>query len=234
MIRVFLGYDSRESVAFHVACHSLHQRSSRPVAVAPVMLSQLERVFARPRDPKQSTEFSFSRFLVPYLCGFEGWAIFADCDILFVDDVARLWDLRDERYAVQVVQHDHRPTASHKFLGHLQTSYPRKNWSSVMLFNNARCRALSPEYVSTASGLALHRFHWLAHDEEIGALPARWNHLVDYDPVRPLAELSALHYTEGGPWFAGTAECGYAAAWREEFRHAFHPLEESPVLHRAA
>ena len=109
MIRVFIGYDPVEAVASSVLAHSIHVRASRPVQVAPVMLSQLGSVYTRERNPLQSTEFSFSRFLVPWLCGFEGWAVFMDCDMLVRDDIARLWDLRDERYAVQVVKHVHVP-----------------------------------------------------------------------------------------------------------------------------
>jgi hypothetical protein len=105
--------------------------------------------------------------------------------MLVMDDIARLWELRDERYAVRVVKHDHVPAETTKFLGQPQSRYPKKNWSSVMLLNNARCAALTPEYVNGASGLDLHRFQWLAGDDEIGELPQRWNHLVGYDPQTP-------------------------------------------------
>jgi hypothetical protein len=223
MIRVFLGYDHREVVAYHVACHSIHVRSSAPVEIAPLMLSQLREVFTRERNPLQSTDFSFTRFLVPYLCGYEGWAIFADCDILCLEDIARLWELRDERYAVQCVHHDHRPQETTKFLGEKQTQYEKKNWSSVMLMNNAKCRALTPEYVNTRSGLELHRFHWLGDDSLIGAIPAKWNHLVGYDPDLPESELGILHFTEGGPYFPDYRGCSYAALWRRELHAMLTP-----------
>ncbi len=213
-IRVFIGYDPREAVAFAVLSHSIHARASRPVAIAPVMLSQLGGVYRRPRDPLQSTDFSFSRFLVPYLCGYEGWALFTDCDMLVLDDVARLWDLRDERYAVQVVQHVHVPKEEVKFLGAVQTRYAKKNWSSVMLMNCAKCTALTPEYVNAASGLELHQFKWLGDDARIGALPRRWNHLVGYDAPDPHASL--VHYTIGGPYFEAYRECEYAGEWFAE------------------
>jgi hypothetical protein len=122
-----------------------------------------------------------------------------------------------------VVKHQHEPKETTKFLGQMQTSYPMKNWSSVMLMNNARCRALTPEYVNSASGLELHRFRWLEDEELIGSLPARWNHLVDYDPPLPAAELSLLHYTSGGPWFPDYADCGYADLWRAELAHMTSP-----------
>lgn len=219
VIRLFLGHDSRESVAWHVAAHSALSRASEPVSVAPVALSQLQKIFTRPPDTKQSTEFSFSRFLVPWMCAYEGWAIFMDCDVLVLDDIARLWALRDERYAVQVVKHDHQPRETVKFLGQPQTSYPKKNWSSVMLINCAKCTALTPEHVNTSSGLDLHRFNWLEGEHLVGEIPHRWNHLVDYDAELPLEEVSVLHYTSGGPWFPDYAGCGYAEEWRREASH---------------
>lgn len=216
MVRVFVGYDRREAVAFSVLEHSIHRRASRPVTVAPIMLSQLDGLMWRERNPLQSTDFSFSRFLMPYLCGFEGWAVFMDCDMLVLDDIASLWDLRDDRYAVMCVHHNHVPEEETKFLGQTQSRYEKKNWSSVMLMNCARCTALTPEYVNTASGLELHRFHWLDGDHLIGEIPHRWNHLVDYDPSVPVEEVSNLHYTSGGPYFDDYRDCGYADAWFAE------------------
>ena len=214
MIKIFIGYDPREAAAFSVLAHSIHARASRPVSIAPLMLSQLKGVLTRERHPLQSTDFSFSRFLTPYLSRYEGWSLFTDCDMLVLDDVARLWALRDERYAVMVVKHDHVPRETTKFLGEPQTKYEKKNWSSVMLFNNAQCKALTPEYVNTASGLELHQFKWLGDDARIGALPERWNHLVGYNP--PRADAALVHYTLGGPYFAEYADCEYAAEWRRE------------------
>ena len=132
------------------------------------------------------------------------------------DDIANLWALRDDRYAVQVVKHVHVPKEQTKFLGETQTKYEKKNWSSAMLFNNAKCRALTPEYVNTATGLELHQFKWLGDDALIGALPDRWNHLVDYDPTLPVDQLSLIHFTEGGPYFPEYRNCGYAALWFAE------------------
>jgi len=214
MIRVFIGYDPREAVAFGVLSHSIHSRASLPVSIAPLMLSQLDGLMWRERNPLQSTDFSFSRFLTPYLSGYEGWSIFMDCDMLVLDDIARLWALRDERYAVMCVKHDHQPEEDTKFLNAVQTRYQKKNWSSVMLFNNARCRALTPEYVNTASGLELHQFKWLEGDHLIGEIPHRWNHLVGYDAPDP--DVSLVHYTIGGPYFHEWHDCEYAEAWRRE------------------
>jgi hypothetical protein len=214
VIRVFIGFDPREASAFSVLAHSIHVRASVPVSVTPLMLSQLAAIFSRERNSLQSTDFAFTRFLTPYLSGYEGWSLFTDCDMLVLDDVAKLWALRDERYAVMVVKHDHRPRESVKFLGQPQTAYPKKNWSSVMLFNNARCRVLTPEYVNTATGLELHQFKWLPDEALIGALPGRWNHLVGYDP--PSRDVSLVHYTLGGPSFEEYRNCEYAEEWRRE------------------
>lgn len=214
MIRCFIGHDPREDVAFSVLAHSIHARASQPVSITPLMLSQLGGVLTRERHPLQSTDFSFSRFLTPHLSGFSGWSLFTDCDMLVLEDIAQLWALRDERYAVMVVKHDHVPRETTKFLGEPQTKYEKKNWSSVMLFNNARCKALTADYVNTASGLALHQFKWLNDDDLIGELPSRWNHLVGYNPPRDDAAL--VHYTLGGPYFAEYGECEYAEHWRRE------------------
>lgn len=214
MINVFIGYDPREAVAYSVLAYSIQARTSEPVSIAPLMLSQLKTVLTRERHPLQSTDFSFSRFLTPHLSGYAGWSVFMDCDMLMLDDIANLWKLRDERYAVMVVKHNHVPKETVKFLGEPQSRYEKKNWSSVMLFNNARCRALTPEYVNQASGLELHQFKWLASDDLIGALPDRWNHLVGYSP--PRKDASLVHYTLGGPYFDDYRDCEYSKEWFAE------------------
>lgn len=212
-VRVFIGYDRRVPVIFHVASHSIMVNSSVPVAITPLVIDHFEGILNREINPNQSTEFSFSRFLTPYLSGYQGWSLFMDNDMLFMDDIAKLWAARDDKYAIQVVKHDHQPKEQTKFLGERQTSYQKKNWSSVILFNNARCKALTPDYVSKASGLQLHQFKWLDSDDAIGEIEHRWNHLVDYDPELPAEQIANLHYTSGGPYFEETADCGYADLW---------------------
>ena len=216
MIRIFIGFDPRETVAYHVLSHSIHARASAPVSIAPLMLSQLGGLMTRERNSLQSTDFSFSRFLTPYLCGFEGWAIFMDCDMLVLEDIGNLWALRDDKYAVMCVKHDHVPKEKTKFLGAQQTKYEKKNWSSVMMFNCAKCTALTPDYVNSASGLDLHRFNWLGDDDLIGEIPHRWNLLVGYDQSIPVDEVSNLHYTIGGPYFHDYKDIDYAAEWFAE------------------
>ena len=171
-------------------------------------------MFRRERDPLQSTDFSFSRFLTPYLAGYDGWAVFMDCDMIMLEDIARLWALRDDRYAVMCVHHNHVPREDTKFLDQRQTKYAYKNWSSVMLFNCAKCTALTPEFVNTASGLQLHQFKWLDGDHQIGELPAAWNHLVGVST--PRGDACLVHYTIGGPYFSEYTDCEYATEWFRE------------------
>ena len=216
MIRVFIGFDTVETVSYHVLSHSIQARCSEPVSITPLMLTQLSGLIARERHNLQSTEFSFSRFLVPHLCDYQGWALFMDCDMLVLDDMADLWKLRDDNFAIQVVKHDHVPKETTKFLGQPQSKYEKKNWSSVMLFNNEMCKALTPDFVNTATGLELHRYQWLDGDHLIGDIPHRWNHLVGYDETVPAGGVSNLHYTIGGPYFDDYKDTDYAAEWFAE------------------
>ena len=215
MLNVYIGYDPRESVAFYTLAHSILRRSSIPVSVAPLMQGQLKGLYRRERGPTESTEFSLTRFLVPALSEFRGWSIFMDCDMLCRADIAGLAREieRQPDKAVLVCQHDYVPKTQRKFLGHVQTKYPRKNWSSLMLFNNARCRALSADYVNGASGLELHRFAW-TDDATIGALPLEWNWLVGEYDYNAAAKI--VHYTIGGPYFDAYRSCDYADEWFAE------------------
>ncbi len=225
---VFIGYAPHERAAVNVLADSLVQHSSLPLAITPIVARQLAPQFQRERNTNQSIEFSFSRFLVPWLMDYQGWAVFMDCDMLARGDIAELWALRDEQFAVQCVQHDHVPSASVKFLGAVQTRYANKNWSSLMLFNCNQCTALTPDYVNTATGLALHRFEWLGDDTRSGPLPLdRWNHLIDVQPPdpRPAAQggPALVHWTMGGPWYQGTRLGGglLAAEWLAARDEAF-------------
>ena len=123
MIKVFIGYDENETVAFHVLAHSIMRHSSQPVEIVPVVKSQMSSFYKRERAVIESTDFSFTRFLTPYLCGFEGWAIFVDCDMLVTSDIAELWALRDDKYALMCVKHDYQPVGETKFLNQPQTKY---------------------------------------------------------------------------------------------------------------
>ena len=221
MIRIFIGYDPSEAVAYNVLSHSLMEHSSSPISITPVNLQNLAYIFDRPRTKLESTEFSISRFLVPYLCEYEGWAIFMDCDFLCMDDVMKLWSLRDGKHSLMCVKHLHNPREVIKFAGNIQTKYQRKNWSSLMMFNNKRCRALTRDYVQTAPGLDLHQFKWCSGT--IGDIDKRWNHLVGYCPHT--RDVSMVHYTTGGPYFDEFAGCQYAGDWFAARERAVHAAQ---------
>lgn len=215
MIRIFIGVDYREMVAAHVLMHSIMARTSQPVAITPITVGMLPLNFTRKCDSLATNEFSDLRFLVPFFCNYKGHAIFMDCDMLVRADIAGLWNRRDDEHAVQVVKHNHTPLERTKYLGTHQTSYPKKNWSSVMLFNNAKCKQLTPEYVNQATGLELHQFKWLENDDQIGDLPKGWNHLIGYDD--PEAErIYNVHFTTGGPYFHNYNDVPFAAEWHAE------------------
>lgn len=214
-LRIFIGYDPKETPAYHVLAHSILRQASVPVAITPLARTQLSQVYTRERSATESTEFSITRFLVPYLCGYDGPAVFLDCDMLVQADITELLlhAVVNPDKAVLVCQHDYTPSDTTKFLGQPQTAYPRKNWSSVMVFNTQHCRALTPAYVNTASGLELHRFLWTT-DDQIGSLPLEWNWLVD--EYAPNATAKNLHWTTGGPWFTDYALATHAERWYAE------------------
>lgn len=214
MIRWFIGHDPVEAGTYHVMSNSLMRHSSMPVSITPVSLKSLEGILTRDRHPLQSNDFAFSRFLVPWMCNFEGWAVFSDCDMIVLDDPAKLWALRDDRYAVKVVHHTHIPVESVKYLGTTQTQYSRKNWSSVVLWNcgHPANRILTPENINLADGLDLHQFRFLP-DELIGYLPKQWNYLVGYDKSN---DAKLVHYTTGGPYFEEYRNCDYHLDWWKE------------------
>ena len=217
MINVFIGYDKNEKVAFNVLSYSILKHSTRPVAITPIYLPNIKDSFIRERSGIESTDFSFSRFIVPHLMNYQGWALFLDCDQLMLGDVAELWRLRDEKYAVQVAKHDYQPQEEKKFMGAVQTKYVKKNWSSVMLMNCDKCKSLTPDYVNSATGLQLHQFKWLENDFLIGDIPLEWNWLVDEPGYEEKENIKNLHYTKGGPYFKEYKNCGYSEIWFDHF-----------------
>ncbi|WP_423205910.1 glycosyltransferase (plasmid) [Paracoccus yeei] len=215
-LSVYIGWDSREDIAYQVARESLLDHASIDVDVQPIKLQELvERgVYTREVDPLASTEFTYSRFFTPWLADYQGWALFCDCDFLFFGDVAELLDYRDDSKAVCCVHHDYRPKATVKMDGKVQTSYPRKNWSSFMLFNcvHPSTRALTPEVVNSQTGAYLHRLEWAA-DSAIGELPETWNWLEGWSDKPASGFPKAVHYTNGGPWFKDWQNVEYAQEW---------------------
>lgn len=217
-MKIFVGWDSREDIAYQVCKHSI---VSKQPAAEVVPLKQLElrekNLYWRERDLMASTEFTFTRFLIPELTEFNGWALFMDCDMILTTDIKKLFDQADDRYAVMCVQHDYTPKEGTKMDGQRQTVYPRKNWSSVMLINcgHPSNKQLTKELVNNPEigGAYLHRFSWLK-DEEIGALDHTWNYLVGvYDD---LDKPNLIHYTEGGPWFENYRDCEFHQLWKKE------------------
>ena len=215
MINVFIGYDSKEKVAFNTLAYSILRNSTKPVSITPIYLPNLRDDFVRERNNLSSTEFSFSRFIVPHLMNYKGWAVFMDCDQLMLGDIAELWRLRDDKYAVQLCKHNYTPKEDKKFLGQVQTKYDKKNWSSFMLMNCNKCHELTPDYVNSATGLQLHQFKWLESEELIGELPLEWNWLVDEPGYNTKSKVNNIHFTKGGPWFKEYADCSYSETWNE-------------------
>jgi hypothetical protein len=218
-LRVFIGWDVREREAYDVCRFSLERHSSIPLIIRPLIRRTLirEGLFWRNPNEAAATEFAFTRFLVPYLANYTGHALFVDCDFLFTADIAELIAAVDPDKAVSVVKHDYTPRGSVKMDGQPQVDYPRKNWSSLMVFNcgHPDVKALKPRMVSEAPAAVLHRFRWL-RDGDIGELPKTWNWLVgEYDAISPEI-VDALHFTNGGPWFPNCQGVDYADLWRAE------------------
>lgn len=220
MRRVYIGWDPREDIAYQVCKHSIH-RLSENIEVLPLKLNELKSkaLVTRPDDPKASTQFTFTRFLVPYLNGYQGWALFIDCDFLARTDINKLFDLADDRYAVQVVKHDYTvKDGESKMDGCVQHAYPRKNWSSCMLFNCAHPKNrqyLYPEFMNKQEMSYLHRFQWL-NDNEIGSLHHEWNWLVGHYIEPEDGFPSLIHYTLGMPFMPGYENCQYSEQWYQE------------------
>lgn len=219
-LKIFIGHDPREEIAWQVCRHSIlrHYPDARVHPLRQEALRELG-LYVRPPDQAASTAFSLTRFLVPFLAAHDGWSLFADCDILFTTDLRRILDGADPAKAVHVVQHDYVPRLARKMDGQVQSGYPRKNWSSVMLFRGSHpaVRALTPAVVNTATPAFLHRLEWAGGDGAIGALDPAWNFLVG-EYAAPARLPFGIHFTNGGPWFAQTPGGDYAELWNEERR----------------
>lgn len=218
-LKIFVGYDPREDLAYEVCRHSILKHATFPVEVIPIKQGDLRKagLYWRTRDPTESTQFSFSRFLTPFLAGFEGWAMFVDCDFLYTVDIRELAELIDDKYAIMCVKHDYKPKSTTKMDGAVQTTYPRKNWSSMVLYNcgHPKNRVLTPSVVNSQSGAFLHRFTWL-DDNDIGSIPYTWNFLVGHNEIDDKELPKAIHYTMGGPWFEAWKDCQFADLWLQE------------------
>lgn len=224
-MKVFVGYDTREDIAYQVCKHSIVSKND-DVIVRPLKQQELREAgwYTRPVDKLASTEFTFTRFLIPELTNFEGWALFMDCDMILKTDIKELFDQANDDYAVMCVKHDYTPKATTKMDGQQQTIYPRKNWSSVMLFNcgHKSNQKLTQDLVNDPeiNGAYLHRFSWLK-DKEIGELSPEWNWLVGHYSEPQDGTPKLIHYTEGGPWFENYRNCDYHEDWKAELYDMF-------------
>lgn len=212
-IPVFVGYDPREAIAYHTCVNSIIRHSSVPVAIVPVALNLFKDYTETHTDG--SNQFIYSRFLVPYLMDYTGWAIFMDGDMIVRGDIADLWELKECNKDVMVAKHDYKTRMPVKYLGSPNQDYPRKNWSSVILWNcnSFPNRQLTPAFVQKSTGSELHRFAWL-DDSRIGTLPLEWNWLPDEYGPNESAKL--LHYTLGTPCFHEFADTPQGSEWHRE------------------
>ena len=211
-LKIFIGYDSREKIAFHVLSYSIIANATIPVSITPINLNNLKRFYNRPRGKNESTEFSISRFLTPYLSNFEGYSLYLDCDFIMLENVAKLLKFvaKKSNKTLWCVKHKYKPRDGTKFLKEKQFIYPKKNWSSFMLFNNKKCKILTPKFISKAHGLDLHQFKWTS-ENLIGSLPKNWNVLIGEQKIPK--KFNALHYTLGGPYFNKYSKCEGSKFW---------------------
>ena len=218
-LNIYIGYDSKEDIAYRVCKHSILKRSNSNLKVMSLKLYELvaNNMYSRDIDPLASTEFTYSRFLVPSLNKYNGWAIFCDCDFIFFEDVSKILENLDDSKAVYCVKHDYTPKEKHKMDGQKQTIYPRKNWSSFILFNcsHPSNKQLTVNLVNSETGSFLHQFKWLK-DSEIGSLDERWNWLEGWTSNHNNNKPFAVHYTRGGPWFDEWQDVEFANEWISE------------------
>ncbi len=212
-IPVFVGYDPREAVAYHVCANSIIRTASAPVAIIPMALNLFQDYQETHTDG--SNQFIYSRFLVPYLMNFHGRAIFIDGDMIVRSDIVELYESLQMGMDVAVVKHDYQTRMTEKYLGSKNENYPRKNWSSVIVWDCQTCpnKRLTPEFVQKQPGSFLHRFSWI-DESRIQALDPVWNWLPDEFGPNPNAKL--LHYTLGTPCFHEFADTPQAEQWHRE------------------
>lgn len=220
MKKVFIGHTSYQEILYKVAKNSIETRSEG-VECFPIIQDALRdlNIYNRNADKLGTTEFSLTRFLTPWLAGYNGWALFIDNDVVALADLNELFSLADEKYAVMCVKHDYEPNGKTKLDNQKQTIYPRKNWSSVVLWNcnHPKNKLITPELVNTETPMYMHRFMWL-DDEDIGEISCEWNWLVDWYKEPQDGTPKLLHYTEGGPYFKDYQNCDYAGVWKDEFK----------------
>jgi len=220
--KIYVGFDQKEAIAYHAFCQSLIEKSSIPIQITPLALNNLNLYSERHND--RSNDFVYSRFLTPFLNDYDGWALFVDGDMICQSDIRELFELRDASKALMVVKHDYKTKQEKKYLGNINENYPRKNWSSVILWNcnHPKHKVLSPDFVKNQTGKYLHRFSWL-DDEEIGELPIEWNWLaIEYDE-NPNAKI--VHYTLGTPCFNDYRDSSMSNLWHSIYKKLNEGME---------
>tara|TARA_B110001450_G_C17532351_1_gene445145 strand:+ start:109 stop:795 length:687 start_codon:yes stop_codon:yes gene_type:complete len=222
-VKIYIGFDQRESIAYHTFVQSLIDNASIPLEITPLAVRNLKG-YEEKHDDK-SNDFVYSRFLTPFLNDYKGWAIFADGDMICQADIQDLLDLRDDSKALQVVKHDYKTKAQQKYLGNINQDYPRKNWSSVILWNCAhpKHKILTQDFISNQTGKYLHRFSWLK-DDEIGELPKEWNWLATEYPNNEEAKI--IHYTLGTPCFKDYRDTEMSEIWLNKYGCLNDGMEE--------
>lgn len=222
ILKIFIGYDEREAVAYHTCVQSILDNTTLPVSITPLNLKMFKNYKETHSDG--SNDFIYTRFLIPYLSNFQGIGLFIDGDMTVNADLSELLSLYDEKYAVQLVKHNYKTKFKTKYLGNKNEDYPRKNWSSVILFNcnHKSNKILTPELISRSPGSYLHRFSWLK-DNEIGELPKNWNHLVHEYNVNHKASIN--HYTLGTPCFEEFNYGPESLTWHKYFSNSIQGFD---------
>jgi lipopolysaccharide biosynthesis glycosyltransferase len=213
-MNIHIGYDSAQDIAYSVCRHSIIKNTcNKDICIRKISCDNVAG-YNRPHDPLASTPFTYARFYIPFVNDYKGCSIFCDGDFLFLDDIQKLSDQFDPQYAVQVVKHDYTPSNAVKMNDKPQSIYPRKNWSSLILWNNEhpKNRILDCNLLNNATGSFLHRFQWL-DDADIGEISYEWNWLVGWYTATNAILPKALHFTEGGPWLDGYKNCEYSDIW---------------------
>ena len=214
LINIFVGFDQKESIAYHAFVQSLIDSSSIPLSITPLAENNLNIYNEKHLDG--TNKFTYSRFLVPYLMNFKGWAIYFDGDMVCLSDVKDLIRNFDTNKAVSVIKHDYKTKNSVKYFGQKNENYPRKNWSSVIIWNceHPKNKILTPDYIESMNGAFLHRFKWL-DNVEIGELDKKWNWLaVEYPEIK---DANLIHYTLGTPCFEEYKNTSMANYWKKAF-----------------
>lgn len=222
MTRIFVGHDPREQKAFDVCKYSITRTCMFDIPDIEMLSSSNIPEYNRDHGEPQSTDFTFTRFWVPYLSNYTGYSIFCDCDFLFLKDIRIIREYVKPEHAVSVVKHPpYIPNSEIKMDGVAQHRSYRKNWASLMVFNNEHpaCKALTPDYLNLhLPGIDFHHFKW-CNDDQIGSIPLEWNVLDGYYHVEfP----KAIHYTDGGPWFKDYQNTRYSDIWLKFYQDAIN------------